>query len=258
MSDIQHLVKKLKNLKMGGMLEPLELRLRQCQDEHLGYIEFLEFLLEDELQRRANKKLESRVIHAHFEEVKPLETFNFEFNPKIPSRQIMDLATCQFIERKEWALFIGPVGVGKSHLIQALGHQACRLGYRVLFIRASRMLTDLGGGHADGTWENRLRRYLKPDMLLIDDFAMKELTLKQAEDFYELVNERSHGGSLVLASNRSPKDWYPLFPNPVLAEGILDRLINKAHHVVLTGRSYRTQLKPESASGELLKEVTEV
>ena len=248
MSDIQHLVKKLKNLKMGGMQETLELRLRQCQDEHLGYIEFLEFLLEDELQRRANKKLERRVVQAHFEEVKTLETFNFEFNPKTPSRQIMDLATCQFIERKEWALFIGPVGVGKSHLIQALGHQACRLGYRVLFIRASRMLTDLGGGHADGTWENRLRRYLKPDLLLIDDFAMKELTLKQAEDFYELVNERSHTGSLVLASNRSPKDWYPLFPNPVLAEGILDRLINKAHHVVLTGRSYRTQLKPEPAA----------
>ena len=162
----------------------------------------------------------------------------------------MDLATCRFIERKEWALFIGPVGVGKSHLIQALGHQACRQGYRVLFTRASRLFTDLGGGDADGTWESRLRRYLKPDLLLIDDFAMKELTLKQAEDFYELVNERTHTGSLVLASNRSPKDWYPLFPNPVLAEGILDRLINKAHHVVLTGRSYRTQLKPEQAVAE--------
>jgi len=245
MSDIQHLVKKLKSLKMGGMLETLEVRLKQCQDGHLGYIEFLEFLLEDELQRRANKKLEIRVNQARFEEVKTLEAFNFEFNPKIPSRQIMDLATCRFIERKEWALFIGPVGVGKSHLIQALGHQACRQGYRVLFSRASRLFTDLGGGHADGTWENRLKRYLKPDLLLIDDFAMKELTLKQAEDFYELVNERSHTGSMVLASNRSPKDWYPLFPNPVLAEGILDRIINKAHHVVLTGRSYRTQLKPE-------------
>jgi DNA replication protein DnaC len=242
MSDIQHLVKKLKSLKMGGMLE---VRLNQCQEGHLGYIEFLEFLLEDELQRRANKKLEMLVNQARFEEIKTLETFNFEFNPKIPSRQIMDLATCRFIERKEWALFIGPVGVGKSHLIQALGHQACRQGYRVLFSRASRLFTDLGGGHADGTWENRMKRYLKPDLLLIDDFAMKELTLKQAEDFYELVNERTHIGSLVLASNRSPKDWYPLFPNPVLAEGILDRLINKAYHVVLTGRSYRTQLKPE-------------
>ena len=247
MSDIQHLVKKLKSLKMGGMQETLEVRLKQCQDGHLGYMEFLEFLLEDELQRRANKKLETRVAQARFEEIKTLETFNFEFNPKIPSRQIMDLATCRFIERKEWALFIGPVGVGKSHLIQALGHQACRQGYRVLFSRATRLFTDLGGGHADGTWESRLKRYLKPDLLIIDDFAMKELTLKQAEDFYELVNERLHTGSMVLASNRSPKDWYPLFPNPVLAEGILDRLINKAYHIVLTGRSYRTQLKPEQA-----------
>jgi DNA replication protein DnaC len=110
MSDTQHLVKKLKSLKMGGMLETLEMRLKQCQDGHLGYVEFLEFLLEDELQRRANKKLEVLVNQARFEEVKTLETFNFEFNPKIPSRQIMDLATCRFIERKEWALFIGPVG----------------------------------------------------------------------------------------------------------------------------------------------------
>jgi len=201
MSDIQHLVKKLKSLKMGGMLETLELRLRQSQEGHLGYVEFLELLLEDELQRRANKKLAVRVAQARFEEVKTLETFNFEFNPNIPSRQIMDLATCRFIERKEWAIFIGPVGVGKSHLIQALGHQACRQGYRVLFSRVSRLFTDLGGGHADGTWENRLRRYLKPDLLLIDDFAMKELTPKQAEDFYELVDERIHIGSMVLASN---------------------------------------------------------
>lgn len=257
MSDTQHLVKKLRSLKMGGMLETLEVRLRQCQDNHLGYVEFLEFLLEDELQRRANKKLQSRVAQARFEEIKTLEAFDFGFNPKIPSRQIMDLANCQFIERKEWALFIGPVGVGKSHLMQALGHQACRLGYRVLFIRASRLLTDLAGGHADGTWEARLRRYLRPDLLLIDDFAMKELNLKQAEDFYELVNERSHAGSLGIASNRSPKDWYPLFPNPVLAEGILDRLINKAHHVVLTGKSYRTQQKPGSAD-PLPREVAEV
>ena len=255
MSDLQHLVKKLKKLKLGGMLDTLEIRLKQSQDERLGYIEFLEFLLEDELQRRANKKLETRVNQAHFEEVKTFETFDFEFNPKIPSRQIMDLATCHFVERKEWALLIGPVGVGKSHLIQALGHQACRLGYRVLFTRTSRMLTDLGGGHADDTWENRLRRYIKPDLLLIDDFAMKELTLKQAEDFYELVNERSHAGSLVLASNRSPKDWYPLFPNPVIAESALDRLVSCAHVITLTGKSYRALLRPDK---DLAKEVVTV
>ena len=245
MSDVQHLDKKLKSLKLGGMRETLEQRLKQCQDGHLGYIEFLEFLLEDELQRRANKKLELRVAQARFEEVKTLETFNFEFNPKIPSRQIMDLANCQFIERKEWALFIGPVGVGKSHLVQALGHQACRLGYRVLFTRASRLLTDLGGGHADGTWEKRLRHYSKPDLLLIDDFAMKEFTLKQAEDFYELVNERSQAGSLVLAGNRSPKDWYPLFPNPVLA----GRHTRPAHQQGASHSSHRSELPHSAKAG---------
>ncbi len=158
----------------------------------------------------------------------------------------MDLASCRFIEKKEWAIFIGPVGVGNSHLIQAIGHQACRQGYRVLYSRTSRLLSDLGGGHAVCTWENWMRRYLKPDLLILDDFAMKEFSLKQAEDIYDLVNERSLAGSMVLASNRLPKDCYPLFPNPVLAEGILDRLINKAHHVVLAGRSYRSELRPGS------------
>lgn len=248
MSNTHHLTNKLKSLKLGGMLDTLELRLKQVQQDNLGYIEFLEFLLEDELQRRANRRLQLRVAQAHFEEVKTLETFDFAFNSKTPTRQIMDLATCQFIERKEWALFVGPVGVGKSHLIKAIGHQACRMGYQVLYIRTSRLLSDLGGGHADGTWDSRLRRYLKPDLLLLDDFAMKEFSQQQAEDIYELIDERSRGSSLVVASNRSPQDWYPLFPTPVLAEGVLDRLINKAHHIILTGKSYRPQLRPDKST----------
>ena len=112
MGDTHHLANKLKALKLGGMQDTLELRLNQAQQEHLGYIEFLEFLLEDEVQRRTNKKLATRVVQAHFEEVKTLESFDFAFNSKIPSQQIRDLATGQFLERNEWVLFIGPVGVG--------------------------------------------------------------------------------------------------------------------------------------------------
>jgi len=112
----------------------------------------------------------------------------------------------------------------------------------VLYTRTSCLLADLGGGHADGTWESRLRRYLKPDLLLLDDFGMKELTLRQAEDIYELIEGCSRGSSLVVASNRSPQDLYPLFPNPVLAEGVLEHLINKAHHVILAGKSYCPQV----------------
>jgi len=250
MSNVHHLQSKLKALKLGGMLDTLDLRLQQAQQERLGYIEFLELLLEDEVQRRANKSLQARVAKARFEEVKTFESFDFAYNPKMPAEQIRDLATCQFIQRQEWAIFVGPVGVGKSHAIQALGHQACRIGYKVLYMKTSRLLTDLGGGHADGTWEARLRRYLQPDLLILDDFALKELTLRQAEDIYELIDERGRSGSLVVASNRSPQDWYPLFPNPVLAEGILDRLINRAHHVVITGRSYRPLLHPNRGQGD--------
>jgi DNA replication protein DnaC len=249
MASEHHLTAKLRGLKLSGMLQTLDMRLSQAQQEHLGYVEFLEILMEDELQRRANQRLAQRVARARFEEIKTLEGFDFASDPKLPARQIRELANCQFIERKQWVLLIGPVGVGKTHLLQAIGHQACRLGHSVLYLKTSRLLADLGGGHADGTWENRFRRYLKPDLLLLDDFAMKEFSLQQAEDIYDLVDERSRSGSVMVASNRAPQDWYPLFPNPVLAEGILDRLINKAHHIIIKGKSYRPRLRPDMAHG---------
>jgi DNA replication protein DnaC len=247
MANLHHLTSKLKALKMGGMMDTLELRLNDAQQEDVGYREFLEILLEDEIQRRGNNKLSRLVAQAHFEEVKTFESFDYSFNTKMPTKQLKELAACHFLERGEWVLLLGQVGVGKSHILQALGHQACRLGYRVLYMKTMRMFGDLGGGHADGTWERRFRRYLKPDLLLLDDFAIKEFSPQQAEDIYELVDERGRSGSLVVASNRSPQDWYPLFPNPVLAEGALDRLINKAHHVIITGKSYRPRLRPDRA-----------
>jgi len=255
MADIHQLENKMRSLKLNGMLDTLELRLTQAQKDGLGFTQFLELLLEDEVQCRANKRLTGRITKARFEEEKSLEEFNFHFNPKVPTQYIHDLATCRFIERKESIIFCGPVGVGKTHLAQALGHQACRLGYSVLFSKASRLLSDLGGGRADGTWEKRLRRYLKPDLLILDDFAMKELTKFQAEDFYELIDQRYRSGSMIATANRSPEDWYPLFPNPVIAESALDRLVSCSHVITLTGKSYRALLRPDKA---LEKEVVTV
>jgi len=252
MTDVHQLENKMRSLKLNGMLDTLELRLSQAQKDNLGFIQFLELLLEDESQHRANKKLASRIHKARFEEEKSLEGFDFTFNPKIPSQHIHDLATCRFIERKESIVFCGPVGVGKTHLAEALGHQACRQGYSVLFTKANRLLSDLGGGRADDTWEKRLRRYMKPDLLIIDDFALKEFTKTQAEDLYELIDRRYRSSSMIVTANRSPKDWYPLFPNPVIAESALDRLISCSHVVTLTGRSYRALLRPDK---DLAKEV---
>ncbi|CAO5171542.1 transposase [Frankia sp. AiPs1] len=137
----------------------------------------------------------------------------------------------------------GPVGVGKTHIAQALGHQAVPAGADVRFTTL-RALADLAGGHADGTWTRRLAELARP-ALLVDDFAMRELTATQTDDLYELVRERS-GKSVLLTSNRSPVDWYPLFPNPAVAESLLDRLVNAAHQVVMNGQSYRPHKRPRN------------
>ena len=126
---------------------------------------------------------------------------------------------------------------------QALGHQACRRGHSVAFTKTSRLLADLAGGHADRSWPARLRRWARPALLICDDFAIREFTAAQADDLYELLTERA-GRSLVLTANRAAADWYPLFPNPVVAESILDRLVNSAHHVHMDGRSYRPNRRP--------------
>ena len=245
MPNVHHLQPKLKRLRLGGMLDTLNLRIHQAEQGRLGHLQFLELMIEDEIARREQRGLAWRVAQAHFEEVKTLEEFDFAFNPKIPAPKIYDLATCHFIQAGESVLVCGPVGTGKTHILQAIGHCACRQGYKVLYTRSNRLLAHLGGGHADGTWDSRLRLYLRPDLLLIDDFCLREFTPQQAEDLFELVGERHRSLSTMIASNRAPQDWYPLFPNPVLAESTLDRLINRSHHVVLEGRSYRPLLRPD-------------
>ena len=111
------------------------------------------------------------------------------------------------------------------------------------FLKTSRALAHLAGGHADHTWHKRLAELARPAVLILDDFAMRELTAAQADDLYELISERA-GKSLILTSNRAPQDWYPLFPNPVVAESLLDRVINNSHQVFMNGPSYRPNKRP--------------
>lgn len=233
----------LKSLNLSGMLDTLGARLAQAHAGDLGHVEFLQALCEDEVARRDAAGIERRLRQARFEQTCAIEDFDFSFNTKVPAAQIRDLATLRFIEAGESVIIHGPVGVGKTMIAQCLGHQACRRGYAVAFTKTSRLLADLAGGHADRTWETRLKRWARPNVLILDDFAMRELTPAQSDDLYELVTERA-GRSVVLTANRAPKDWYSLFPNPVVAESILDRLVNTAHHVEMQGRSYRPNKRP--------------
>jgi DNA replication protein DnaC len=193
-------------------------------------------LCHDEIARRESEAVNRRIRRATFEQQATLEGFNFTANPKLPAAQIRDLAALRWLAAGESVVLYGPVGVGKTHVAQALGHLAIRQGADVRFLKTSRALAILAGGRADRTWDKRLHELVKPAVLILDDFGMRELTAPQADDLYELVCERAAvGRSMVLTSNRSPVDWYPLFPNPVVAESLLDRLINTSHQVSTNG-----------------------
>jgi DNA replication protein DnaC len=235
----------LKALKLSGMLHTLDTRLAQARAGDLGHLEFLHALCQDELERRETVAVTRRVRNARFEQATTLEDFDFNYNPSIPAATIRDLATLRFLHAGESIILHGPVGVGKTFIAQAIGHHACRHGHTTTFTKTSRLLADLAGGHADRTWDNRLRRWARPALLILDDFAMRELTPTQADDLYELISDRGNR-PLVITSNRKPEDWYPLFPNPVVAESVLDRLINTAHHIHMNGRSYRPNKRPKS------------
>lgn len=241
MELMHQLEPQLKRLRLSGILDTLALRNEQAIRERLSYIEFLNSLIQDEVERRAQKQLTLRLRRATVNTAKTLEEFDFSFNASVNRQQILHLASCDYIRQKRNILLCGPTGVGKTHLAQGLAHEACRKGFDVLFVNAHKMLQHIHGGRADGSYERRLQTYLRPDLLVLDDFGLKPLRPPAPEDLYDVVNERYERGSIILTSNRAPKEWSDLFGDPLLASAGLDRLAHRAEIIVITGVSFRAQ-----------------
>jgi DNA replication protein DnaC len=240
--ELSHqLIPHLKRLRLSGILETLDVRNQQAIDGRWSYVDFLARLVEDEAERREQKQLGLRIRRASLDSTKTLEGFDFNFNPSLNRQQVLDLATCNYLRQKRNVLICGPTGVGKTHLAQALAHEACRRGYDAVFINTHRMLQHLNGGRADGTFERRLQTYVRVDLLVLDDFGLKPLRPPGPEDLYDVINERYERGSVMLTSNRAPTEWPELFGDPLLASAGLDRLADKAHTLVITGASFRAQ-----------------
>lgn len=240
MNPMPQLAPQLKQLRLSGILDSLETRNRQAIEDKLAYTEFLALLVQDELARREQKKFALRLRRANFRTEKTLETFDFAFNPSVNKALILDLATGRFLEEKASVLIAGPSGTGKSHLAQALGHQAIRQGYDVLFTTQTKLLGQLQAARATGSYDRKLAALAAVDLLIVDDFALKPLRSPQDEDFHDLVAERYERRSLVITSNLDFPEWGEAFPNRLLGAATLDRLRHGAYRVILDGQSYRS------------------
>jgi DNA replication protein DnaC len=245
---INQTLDKLDALGLFGMALALREQLEQSQYASLSFEERFGLLVDREAEARDSRRLALRLKAAKLRQEATVEDIDFRTPRGLDRSVILNLAQAGWVAAHHNLPVTGPTGAGKTHIAQALVHQACRQGYGALCMKTTRLLADLGGGHADGTWDGRLRGYLQPHLLVLDDFGMREFSPQQAEDLYELIGECCRAGSMILTSNRSPQDSYALFPNPVLAEGALDRLLGRAHHLVLQGRSYRPLQRPDRAT----------
>ncbi len=226
------------------MLNTLPDRLAFARSQKLDYAELLELVLSDEAERRQQVSIQTRLNQAGFEEECTLERFDWSAAITLDKARLNELFGLHFIERKENVIFTGPVGVGKTYLACALGHSACRAGYRVLFTRADAMLKMLSQSRADNSFDRQLRQYLNPDVLVVDDFGLRRLSGLASSDLYEVVIERHMRSSTIMTSNRSVEEWGPLFDEVILAQSALDRFCHRAHQLVIEGESYRARMAP--------------
>lgn len=234
----------LKRLKLSGLLATLPDRAAYAQKAKLSPLQFLELTLSDEVERRDNKNLDNRITRAGFQEPCTLEEFDWDAPVTFDRERVTDLFNLTFIDRHEDVIFQGPVGVGKTFLATALGHAACRAKKRVLSLRSDNLLKLIHQSRADNSTERVIRNLLTPDLLIIDDFALKRLNAQQSSDFYEIIIERHKRSSTIITSNRAIEEWIPLFDDPILAQSSLDRLAHNAHQITIEGDSYRSRQRP--------------
>jgi DNA replication protein DnaC len=233
------LTQKLQALKLMRMAAICAPEADQAAAKKLSYAEYVLKLCEAELAYRQQRTIEGRIQAARFPFLRTLEQYRFELQPKLDERPVRELFTLSFIEQKTGALFCGPSGTGKTHLVVALGLAAIQGGYRVKFVRANDMVQELYASLADGSFKRRLANYLRPELLLVDEFGHVLWGRERAALFFEVISKRYEKGALVMTSNRDLAEWERVFDDSTLASATLDRVFHMCKVFLTSGESYR-------------------
>jgi DNA replication protein DnaC len=241
------LERSLKKLRMSGLVSTLDVRLQEAASGRLNHAEFLEIVLQDELQIRHDRLIGRRIKAAEFRELKTLADFDWTFNRSIQKKTFFDLATGRFLDEATNCLLLGPPGTGKSHLMQAIGYELIKQGRRVYYRSVFDVVRDFLHDEAMGGEEKVLDRYLKPDLLLIDDMGIKQLPRRSGEYLMEVIMRRYENRSTIMTSNRPVEEWGKLVGDVPTATAILDRFLHHAEIVTITGKSYRLKEQAQQA-----------
>jgi DNA replication protein DnaC len=234
-------------LRLSGLLQSLELRLQEAEANRLPYAQFLELLFQDEINIRHQRFISRRQKLADFRELRSLENFDFHFNPGINRAQIYELATGHFVTDRRDVLLVGPPGVGKSHLVQAIGREVLKAGFLVLYRSIFDLVRELLCQETQAGEGRLLSKYLKPDLLIIDDMGLKVLPQKSGEILLEIIMRRYENRSTMMTSNRPIEEWGKLLNDVPAASAILDRLLHHAEIIPINGRSYRLRATTKHA-----------
>jgi DNA replication protein DnaC len=240
MSDLLQLQPLLNKLKLSGISEIIEDVTKQALQEKWSYSQLLLHLFSTEVDRRKHNQNNFRLAKSNLDPTKSLELFQFSFNKNIPQRVIKELGQCQFINQHENVFFVGSSGVGKTHLANGIGIEACRRGYDVLFKRTSNLLDWLHSGYGDGSFDKKMKRIIKIPLLILDDFGLIPLNKNYQVYLYEIISERYEIASTMITSNRDFSEWIDVFDNPLMGSAAMDRLVHKAIKITIPGDSFRT------------------